>query len=96
MTTYITEQVVISNPIRDIEKFMQEVHDCQGMTYIDPIEYEYTIQFPLPVLIDPAYLHVRPPYEQPPYVCRLHPRRDYQRRPYWLRIRSNPHRRNYH
>lgn len=26
----------------------------------------------------------------------LHPRKDYQRRPYWLRIRSNPTRRNYH
>lgn len=32
----------------------------------------------------------------PPYICRLHSRRDYQRRPYWLRIRSNPTRRNYH
>lgn len=93
MTTYITEQVVISNPLRDIEKFMQEVHDYQGMTYIDPVEYEYTVALEIPVFV---YIDDNPPYEQPPYVCRLHPRRDYQRRPYWLRTRSNPHRRNYH
>lgn len=29
--------------------------------------------------------HVRP----------LHPRRDWQRKPFWLRIRSNPFRRKY-
>ena len=32
----------------------------------------------------------------PPYRERLRPRKYYQRRPYWLRIRSNPTRRNYH
>jgi len=31
-----------------------------------------------------------------PYIERLRPRKDYQRQPYWLRIRSNPYRRNYH
>ena len=34
--------------------------------------------------------------KKPPYICRLHPRRDIYRRPYWLRTRSNPTRRNYH
>lgn len=32
----------------------------------------------------------------PPYYERLHPRRDYQKRPFWLRIRSNPFRPEYH
>lgn len=30
------------------------------------------------------------------FVNRLHPRKDWQQRPYWLRIRSNPFRANYH
>lgn len=29
----------------------------------------------------------------PPYKERLHPREDWQRRPYWLRTRSNPKKR---
>lgn len=39
-------------------------------------------------------LHMSVP--PPPYYERLHPLSDYQRQPYWLRIRSNPTRRNYH
>lgn len=31
----------------------------------------------------------------PPYKETLHPRRDWQRRPFWLRTRSNPHRREH-
>lgn len=34
--------------------------------------------------------------DYPLYVERLHPRKDYQRKPFWLRIRSNPVRANYH
>jgi len=30
------------------------------------------------------------------YVRPMHPRRDWQRKPYWLRVRSNPYRRGYH
>lgn len=30
------------------------------------------------------------------YRERLHPRRDYQKRPFWFRIRSNPFRPEYH
>nr|DAS34880.1 MAG TPA: hypothetical protein [Caudoviricetes sp.] len=30
------------------------------------------------------------------YVRPMHPRRDGQRKPYWLRVRSNPMRRGYH
>lgn len=30
------------------------------------------------------------------YVRPMHPRRDWQRKPYWLRVRSNPMRRGYH
>lgn len=36
----------------------------------------------------------REPY--PPYKERLHPRKHWQRKPYWLRTRSNPQRRGYH
>lgn len=32
----------------------------------------------------------------PPYKERLHPRKHWQRKPYWLRTRSNPQRRGYH
>lgn len=32
----------------------------------------------------------------PTYMERLHPRSDYQRKPYWLRTRSNPQRRRGH
>ncbi|NVB73014.1 hypothetical protein [Phocaeicola vulgatus] len=32
----------------------------------------------------------------PPYKERLHPRKNWQRKPYWLRTRSNPQRRGYH
>lgn len=34
--------------------------------------------------------------DYPIYIERLHPRKDYQRKPFWLRIRSNPVRANYH
>lgn len=30
------------------------------------------------------------------YAPPLHPRKDYQRKPFWLRIRSNPVRADYH
>nr|DAT92785.1 MAG TPA: hypothetical protein [Caudoviricetes sp.] len=33
------------------------------------------------------------PIEYPPYRERLHGRKDWKRRDYWLRTRSNPHRR---
>lgn len=33
---------------------------------------------------------------KPPYFERLHPRKDTHKKSYWLRIRSNPYRRNYH
>lgn len=36
----------------------------------------------------------REPY--PPYRERLHPRKDWQKRPYWLRTRSNPKKKGYH
>lgn len=36
----------------------------------------------------------RAPY--PPYRERLHPRKHWQRRPYWLRTRSNPKKKGYH
>lgn len=34
--------------------------------------------------------------DYPIYIERQHPRKDYQRKPFWLRIRSNPVRANYH
>ena len=34
--------------------------------------------------------------DYPLYIERLHPRKDYQRKPFWLRIRSNPFRAKYH
>lgn len=34
--------------------------------------------------------------DYPIYIERQHPRKDYQRKPFWLRIRSNPVRDNYH
>ena len=30
------------------------------------------------------------------YTRPMKPRRDWQRKPFWLRVRSNPHRRGYH
>lgn len=36
----------------------------------------------------------REPY--PPYKEQLHPRKHWQRRPYWLRTRSNPKKKGYH
>lgn len=36
----------------------------------------------------------REPY--PPYRERLHPRKHWQRKPYWLRTRSNPKKKGYH
>lgn len=32
----------------------------------------------------------------PPYKVRLHPRKHWQRKPYWLRTRSNPKKKGYH
>ena len=34
--------------------------------------------------------------DYPPYVEKLHPRKDYQRKPFWMRIRSNPFKAGYH
>lgn len=36
------------------------------------------------------------PYQKPPYIERLHPRKDTHKTHYWHRIRSNPFRRSYH
>lgn len=38
----------------------------------------------------------RQPQPPPPYYETMTSREDWQLKPYWLRIRSNPYRRNYH
>lgn len=42
------------------------------------------------------YVLMVTPYQKPPYIERLHPRKDTHKTPYWHRIRSNPFRRNHH
>ena len=38
----------------------------------------------------------KPILPYPPYRERLHPRKHWQRKPYWLRTRSNPKKKGYH
>lgn len=42
------------------------------------------------------YEQIHMSFPPPPYRESLHPRKDYQQRPYWLRTRSNPFQTNYH
>lgn len=93
MITLFAEPIVIEGSGMQV---VEVIDEQQYVTCSEPVVYVLSFRLPIVVDTDYCYLEGNPPYEQPPYVCRLHPRRDYQRRPYWLRIRSNPHRRNYH
>ena len=91
-------------------QLLQFEGDSFTLIYGEPQRYEETVTYKLKqlaeevermmekmdyVMLQPL-LEFKPPYGQIPYTKSLHPRKDYQQRPYWLRIRSNPYRRNYH
>ena len=91
-------------------QLLQFEGDSFTLIYGEPQRYEETVTYKLQqlaeefermmekmdnVMLQPLQDYVAP-FEQIPYTKSLHPRKDYQQRPYWLRIRSNPYRRNYH
>ena len=66
---------------------MSDIADpCDDIDYILTCKEKYE---DMPLIEDDAD-------DYPLYVERLHPRKDYRRKPFWLRIRSNPVRANYH
>ena len=82
---------LMENSLNDVcdrlqEKFMAQVieHSLEyELKKISLEDYE--------ICSEPAE---RDPY--PPYRERLHPRKHWQRKPYWLRTRSNPKKKGYH
>lgn len=94
----------------EYHQLLQFEGDSFTLIYGEPQRYEETVTYKLQQLaeefermmekMDYVMLQHLPdyvaPFEQIPYTKSLHPRKDYQQRPYWLRIRSNPYRRNYH
>ena len=94
----------------ECHQLLQSEGDSFTLIYGEPQRYEETVTYRLKQLAEEFermmekmdYLMLQPlpdyvaPFEQIPYTKNLHPRKDYQQRPYWLRIRSNPYRRNYH
>lgn len=93
----------------EYHQFLQRECDSFTLIYGEPQRYEETVTFKLKQLAEEfermmekmdyivnPLLDFEAPFEQIPYTKNLHPRKDYQQRPYWLRIRSNPYRRNYH
>lgn len=94
----------------EYHQLLQCEGDSFTLIYGEPQRYEETVTFKLKQLAEEFermmekmdYVMVQPmldfeaPFQQIPYTKNLHPRKDYQQQPYWLRIRSNPYRRNYH
>ena len=73
---------VPADQLRDFEEKLRRLAE-EAMKSMDSIVYMNDIL-------------IEAPYRQPPYIERLHPRKDTYTTPYWHRTRSNPFRRNYH
>lgn len=95
----------------EYNQLLQFEGDSFTLIYGEPARYEETVTFKLKQLAEEFermmekmdYCVLRPIADlaipspgEIPYTKNLHPRKDYQVQPYWLRIRSNPYRRNYH
>ena len=92
-----------------IEKFqlLSSAGDSVTLKYPIPAEYFRDIEEKLKRLAEESmkslerieYLNdilIEAPYRQPPYIERLHPRKDTHTTPYWHRTRSNPFRKKHH
>lgn len=91
-------------------QLLQSAGDSFTLIYGEPARYEETVTYKLQQLaenfermmewidyvIEDIPMSFEAPFLQIHYTERLHPRKDGYVKPYWLRIRSNPYRRNYH
>ena len=94
----------------EYHQLLQSEGDTFTLIYREPAQYEETTAYKLKQLveefermteridyvIEDISMSFEAPFRQIHYTERLHPRKDGYVKPYWLRIRSNPYRRNYH
>lgn len=85
MTAEEIEQLIIRIETIGVEQITKEVLKELKEQSSELLKYEVEC-FREPIKREPL----------PPYKERLHPRKHWQRKPYWLRTRSNPQRRGYH
>lgn len=101
MTMYYSTELIEVQPattvVESIESFMQEelpdAIELQAEMEMQYHSYMIMREIDIPVFIELEHECSLFPIL---YANRLHPRKSCYRRPYWLRIRSNPTRRNYH
>lgn len=79
---YLAALIKVNNPLRKTEQVIERSLEYE-LKKISLEDYK--------ICSEPAE---RDPY--PPYRERLHPRKHWQRKPYWLRTRSNPKKKGYH
>ena len=91
-------------------QLLQSACDSFTLIYGEPAMYEETVMYKLQQIaeefermmeridyvMEDLQMSFEAPFRQIHYTERLHPRKDGYVKPYWLRIRSNPYRRNYH
>lgn len=103
MTMYYSTEMIKAHPattvIESIESFMQEelpdAIELQAEMEMRYHSYMIMREIDIPVLIELELEHEYSLFPIP-YVNRFHPLKSCYRRPYWMRTRSNPTRRNYH
>lgn len=94
----INAQESLGMSVAEIERAVKQIARL-GAEYLTAQAIEHILEYEIGRISLEEY-EIRPePVERepyPPYRERLHPRKDWQKRPYWLRTRSNPKKKGYH
>lgn len=94
----INVQEFLGMSVAEIERAVKQIARL-GAEYLTAQAIEHSLEYEIGRISLEDY-EIRPePVEReplPPYKEQLHPRKHWQRRPYWLRTRSNPKKKGYH
>lgn len=84
--------------VTEIERAIEQISSL-GAEYLMAQVIEQSLEYELKRTSLGDYEKCHEPVEHepyPPYRERLHPRKHWQQKPYWLRTRSNPKKNGYH
>lgn len=94
----INAQESLGMSIAEIERAIEQISRLGAECLMAQV-IEHSLEYELKKISLEDYEICSEPSEcdpYPPYRERLHPRKHWQRKPYWLRTRSNPKKKGYH
>lgn len=94
----INAQESLGMSIAEIERAIEQISRLGAECLMEQV-IERSLEYELKKISLEDYKICSEPAERdpyPPYRERLHPRKHWQRKPYWLRTRSNPKKKGYH